>query len=259
MSVKVAAVSDTHGHFIPVNPCDVLCICGDIYPPRRMTVDQCRSWFKDSFMQWCSQQPASVILLVGGNHDSFLADYEEEVRGLLATTNVKYLKDESYEYRSEQTGQIITFYGTPWCHKFGNWSFMNYDNTQLEAVYNHIPYNLDVLLCHDAPYGISDICFENHPSRRTHIGCPALYTIVAKKQPKLLLHGHLHTANHSCEKLGSTEVYNVSITNERYSISFPPLYLELDCTKFPQSAHLPAFASVDADISSPLPSQTQQS
>ena len=46
-----------------------------------------------------------------------------------------------------------------------------------------------------------------------------------EKNPKLVLHGHLHTSNHSREILGLSDVYNTSLVNEQYEPVFKPLYL----------------------------------
>ena len=35
------------------------------------------------------------------------------------------------------------------------------DDDILEELYKDIPKNIDILISHDAPYGCSDICFED--------------------------------------------------------------------------------------------------
>ena len=61
----------------------------------------------------------------------------------------------------------------------------------------------------------------------SHIGNESLKTFLEKVQPKMNLHGHLHTTNHEKEMLGETEVYNISLLDEDYKMSFEPQYFEI--------------------------------
>ena len=97
-------------------------------------------------------------------------------------------------------------------------------------IYDLIPENLDVLLIHDAPYGTSDICLqETNWTTANHIGCVPLRDAILEKAPKLVLHGHLHSTNHTVELMepSDTKVYNVSYVNEGYEPVYSPLVLEI--------------------------------
>ena len=94
--------------------------------------------------------------------------------------------------------------------------------------FEKIPDKLDVLLTHDAPYGVSDVCLQDvWWNKKEHIGSKPLANAVVIKQPKILLHGHLHTTNREEELLGKTSVYNVSLLDEKYEMVYKPLYLEI--------------------------------
>ena len=50
---------------------------------------------------------------------------------------------------------------------------------------------------------------------------------ILEKKPKYCFHGHLHSTNHEEELLGNTKVYNTSILNEDYKITYDPVILEI--------------------------------
>jgi Icc-related predicted phosphoesterase len=140
---------------------------------------------------------------------------------------ITYLCDSLAEY-VDKDYNTYRIYGTPWCHQFYNWAFMTSD-MELEKIYNKIPYKVDILMTHDAPHGTSDVLLqEDIPwASDSHIGCIPLGNAVDDKKPILLLHGHLHSTNHECEMRGETEVYNVSMVDERYKRVYKPFYKEI--------------------------------
>lgn len=97
----------------------------------------------------------------------------------------------------------------------------------LKQKFSIIPENIDILISHDAPFGTSDICYESSYNLHTHLGCPELRDAILEKNPKLCLHGHLHSSNHKEEILENTKVYNTSILDEQYNIAYTPLYLDI--------------------------------
>ena len=231
--MKLCAFSDIHGFLnFTIEPSDVVCICGDIVPLRiQKDMVESEKWLKDVFIPWCQRLPTKLVLLVAGNHDFFIYFYADRFREWIKETNIRYLLDQSFVFETEKGGKTesVTFYGTPWCHKFGLFAFMDHNDSELYRVFSAIPNNLDILLTHDATYGISDVCTQSgFPSSGKHIGSIALFRIVTEKQPRLHLHGHLHTSNHECEKINNTSIYNVSLLDEQYQPAFQPLYLEFN-------------------------------
>ena len=223
--MKIVAISDLHGQFpeIKVEKCDVLCICGDIIPLEIQTdVYKSKNWLKTDFIAWCNSIACEHILLIAGNHDLIFEQIlHHEIIDIFLGTKIHYLENDEVEIDGKR------FYGTPYCHIFGNWAFMRED-FHLKMIYDLIPENLDVLLIHDAPYGTSDICLqETEWNDKEHIGCIPLRDAIVEKKPKIVLHGHLHSSNHEVELLEETKVYNVSILDETYNIAYKPLVLNI--------------------------------
>ena len=230
--INICGISDLHGHIeFDVEKCDVLCIAGDILPLNAQShFHKSEQWLINEFKPWCEKQKANEICLIGGNHDFFLHNFPEKVKGIFKDSKVHYLFDEKFTY-SNEIGEEYVFYGSPWCHIFGRWAFMGYTDEKLKDIFLKMPDNVDVLITHDAPYGTSDICMQDLPYiSKKHIGNKALKEAIEQKKPKINLHGHLHSTNHDKEMLDDTAVYNVSVLDETYKLTYYPLYLELEKT-----------------------------
>ncbi len=71
--------------------------------------------------------------------------------------------------------------------------------------------NLDILLCHQPPYGILDkVGFPGAPKhwKGKHAGSKPILDYIKKKQPRYVLCGHIHEAE-GMKKIGKTTVYNL--------------------------------------------------
>ena len=217
--MKICAISDIHGDLIEVPKCDVLCICGDIFPLEiQKNPTECHEWFFSEFLPWAEACPCEQVYYIAGNHDFFFENFDAKKGN---SDKVTYLENDLVEYKG------IKFYGTPYCKQCGIWAFTR-SPKELKAIFDKIPYDVDVLLTYDAPYGVSDICLEPTPwNTGDHIGNPQLGEAIIEKKPTFNLHGHLHSANHNHEMLGNTKVYNVSIKNEKYKVSYNPLIIEI--------------------------------
>lgn len=228
--MKLCAISDLHGNLnFNVDKCDILLICGDTVELHIQNSNlNSKIWYKEVFLPWCMKQPCEKIYLIGGNHDKWLYTRETEVRELFKTTNGKvvYLKDE-YDTYFDEIGKEYKIYGTPWCHQFGNWYFMTSDD-ELKRYFNKIPEDVDILLCHDCPYGVNDIILQDVPwNRHEHIGNMPLTEAIKIKKPKYVFTGHLHSVTHETVNYESSNVTNVSLLDERYQLTYPPFYCEL--------------------------------
>jgi Icc-related predicted phosphoesterase len=223
--MKVIAISDLHGELPYMEDIhgDVLCICGDTFPLKiQWNAYKCKKWLREKFIPWTNNIGIKFVLLVAGNHD-FL--FEKELRNqideIFKGTKIKYLENEHFIIDD------IVFYGTPYCRLFGSWAFTR-DDERLQLIFENIPNNVDVLLTHDSPYGVSDICYQDiYWNTGEHLGNKPLREAVLRTNPKFLLHGHLHSSNHDVELLGETKVYNVSLLDENYKNAYKPLILDL--------------------------------
>ncbi len=229
--MKIACLSDLHGILPPSNffedDCEVLVLCGDILP---LVTDQnilkSREWFTNEFKTWCDSLPFEKIFFIAGNHDKFCELNRNELENLFSPySNITYLHNSGINYLSTQTGKIYRLFGSPYCGEFGNWSFMHSEE-KLRELYEDIPEELDLLITHDAPYGVSDqVGYGGYYMR--HAGNNPLRESILEKNPRYVIHGHLHTSNHKEEILGNSKIYNTSLVDESYSSIFKPLYLYL--------------------------------
>lgn len=223
MSLRVAVTSDLHGNLPEVEECELLLICGDIMPLNIQVDDEYSiEWLKGPFRDWCIDCKAKQVVFIAGNHDFSLYWHRKELdKYFLNSGKIVYLKDELFEYKG------LRIYGTPWCHRFGNWAFMR-DDGELTSKFDSIPQNIDILMTHDAPYGIHDVIIEDVPFKSNeHIGSALLRIALMDKSPKYHFSGHLHGTDHSVVQFNNTKSYSTSLVNERYEIAYPILYLNI--------------------------------
>lgn len=232
--MKICVLSDLHGNLInDIEPCELVLICGDVSPLKyQRNLPSIDGWLKKRFAGWVKDLPCEKVIMVAGNHDIAF-----EGRGLVwklecitypTEGKLVLLENEFIDYLSNEDFKIHRIFGTPLCHKFGNWAFMYDDEYIYKELNIKMPDNCDIVISHDAPYGVSDICFQaTWHTLDEHIGNRPLRDIILEKKPKYLFHGHLHTSNHKEEMLENTKVYNTSILDESYSVTFDPLYLEV--------------------------------
>lgn len=222
--IKICAFSDMHGNYnFNIEPCDIVLICGDIVPLNiQRNSDKSEEWFRTYFIPWCNRLPCEKVVFICGNHDFIGQRHPERIRlALEGQDKIVYLDCEYYEYK----GKVI--YGTPWCKPFYNWAFMETIEESNER-YKDVE-KFDILISHDAPYGISDVLLQEdcYFADGSHIGNHAIRNLIEKVKPQLALHGHLHSCQHEGEKLNDTSIYCVSLLDERYEMTYEPFYIEL--------------------------------
>lgn len=228
--MKVCALSDLHGTLPIIEPCDLVIIAGDIVPlDIQRNYIKSEDWFYTTFSNYIKQMPCDKVIIVAGNHDFYLEKCPLTAINLVEWTNGKcvYLKDTLYHYISTE-GKECKIYGTPWCHKFGNWAFM-VDNPKLEHIYNSIPYDLDILITHDTPnLGSMGILPPSKWSvHEVNAGNIPLAKAILATKPKLVFCGHLHECKKNYYAFDNTEIYKVSILDNEYQNIYDPLYLEI--------------------------------
>ena len=223
--MKICCFSDNHGFFdFKIKSCDIVLICGDIIPLiLQRNISFCIEWFKSFFIPFCQELPCKKVIFVGGNHDFFLDEKSDEIKEILSNQDkIIYLNRDLYTYEN------FKIYGTPLCHIYGHWGFMIPDSEQ-EKIYQEELNKLqdvDIVISHDSPYGVSDVLSQTR-NKGKHIGNIPLSNFIKKLQPKYHFHGHLHSTNHNEELLDNTKVYNVSLLDDYYNVSYDPLYIEI--------------------------------
>lgn len=230
--MKVIALSDCHGLLLPIKefePCELVCICGDISPLKiQANHKKMRKWLTKEFKPWCESLPCNKVIFIAGNHDSALHNLDFMYTQFPKDKKVTYLFHEPYTYTSK-SGKEYHLFGTPYCKLFGNWAFMEMDSI-LENLYSTIPKNLDILITHDAPFGVSDIILQKDCpwyDGKTHIGNKPLSRAILKQSPRIVLHGHLHSTSREFEEWGNSKVVNCSIKDEKYNPVYKPLIIEI--------------------------------
>ena len=233
MSLNLCAISDLHGFLIPVEEFkkhDVTVICGDISPLNiQMNNRKLKKWLIEVFKPWCEELPSDKVYFISGNHDIVpFRDPDFMWTNFSISGKVVYLNGSGDIYHAKD-GNGYEIYGTPWCQSFGNWAFMT-NEEELEKIYSVIPNNLDILLCHDAPYGVSDVLLQKDFIYYTgeHIGNKPLAEAIIRKAPKIVFHGHLHSSSREFESLWYSKVVNCSIKDEYYNPIYDPIYINIE-------------------------------
>lgn len=226
--MKITAVSDLHGNLIDIEECTVLLICGDISPLNiQKDYIQMTKWFFNEFYNWINNLPCDYVILTPGNHDfwfeKFIKDgtmYLWDKLSIIINDTVEIFYGIKY----------IKIFGTPYCKDFGNWPFMP-GNDKLPELYNKIPEDVDILICHDSPLigYVGNIMEESNKIYPNGIpaGNKYLADAIFDKKPKYVLSGHIHSGDHTLKEYVGVKLANVSILDEDYNIAYKPLTFEI--------------------------------
>lgn len=229
--MKLCAVSDLHGTLPIIEPCELVIIAGDIVPlDIQRNYIKSEDWFYTTFSNYVKQLPCDKVIIIAGNHDFYLEKCPLSAVNLLEWTNGKcvYLQDSLYHYIDSE-GKEYKIYGTPWCHKFGNWAFMVEDNATLDRIYNRMFDNVDILITHDTPClgSMGILPPSKWDSYEVSAGNIPLANAILAYKPKLVFCGHLHQCKKKYYTFENTEIYNVSILDNQYKNIYEPLYIEI--------------------------------
>lgn len=226
--MRICAISDLHGVLPKIEPSELCIIAGDVSPLDRQRDDTPMiAWLFGTFLNWIKEMPCDHVFMVAGNHDFVASDNYCVMKALeyLSDWKLSYLQNESELYLAPD-GRNIWVYGTPYCHKFGNWAFMEHE-FDLEKLYEAIPENTDILITHDTP-AIGDLDLLQSSKWSAHAGGKALATAIERIKPRYVFCGHLHTCKDKYMKINNTEIYNVSILDNEYVNVYKPTYVEYD-------------------------------
>ena len=214
--MKILPISDIHSNFAVLDyiekagyDFDVLTISGDVFEGRILEPIE--------FVEELEKFQKAIdkpIVLCQGNHDFW------DVKILMDSPNIHMLHNSGVEIDG------VTFYGIPQTVRFLNWNHLLDDESELMAqvCIDELPEGLDVLLSHGPPYGHGDNC--NQPiygnTKDSKLGCKSLLKGIRKKSPRFVFCGHIHTGDRHTIIQGNdltkqTEVYNVSVLDERYT------------------------------------------
>ena len=150
---------------------------------------------------------------------------------MLTGQKLQYLKNETTTY-IDNNGELWTIFGTPYCHIFGNWSFMLSDEALAEK-FKEIPEEVDIIISHDPPYGVGfHDCNLQKPYSRSigpeHLGSTPLREQLEKTKFKLGVFGHIHSADHNPTEFMGATVVGVSLLDEYYQPTYKPFITKLE-------------------------------
>ena len=222
--MKITTISDLHGYLPLLDPCDIVCICGDISPIEydRKT-DKCIHWFRTNFLNWCSKLQCDKIIFIGGNHDFFIEVLGNKIHFIIQEYELQdkviYLENTEYIY------QGIKFYGCPNVEHLVHWAFYTFDGHE----YKNIPQDTDILLTHMAP-AIGELGRDVTLVR--DFGSKKLANII-KNLPNLKYSfcGHIHDGDHKLISINHSVCINSSILNDNYDYSYQPVTVYMDIVK----------------------------
>lgn len=223
--MDVCVMSDLHGYLPEIKPCELVLLAGDLVDLYcQSSKSKLFKWYVFSFKEWANKLPCDKVIFIAGNHEVGLQGSENILKShfkdkviFLHNENIRYLSRDGVEYN---------IFGTPYCRIFGNWAY-NESNSNLMELYSKADKDTNIILSHDAPYGVSDICLDPTFKQHEHLGNEPLRDIIEVIKPQYCFHGHLHSSNHKCEMLNETKVYNCSILNENYNPVYKPLYIKI--------------------------------
>lgn len=207
---RVCCISDMHGYYPSVPPCDLLllggdyCRGGDHFAKLKNHADLC---------YWINRAARNTkVVGIAGNHDIL---FEEVGYKNLKQANWTYLQDSGCEWNG------LKIWGTPWQPRFFDWAF-NLDEPELEKRWAMIPEDTDILIVHGPPHGVADL--SNY--KNEHTGSPSLLQRIKEIKPQLVVCGHIHEQN-GVYQIGETTLVSSSIVDDRYNYAYAPRMIEV--------------------------------
>ena len=233
--MRIIALSDQHGFFPDVQPCDLLIVAGDVCLDRfgpflaMHAPEEQKAWFNRKVRPWLARSPAKHKILTWGNHDwcGQECEFPYDSPGETSTTDLQILVDQ----RTTVTlagGETVTVWATPWSNPFMNWAFMKRPS-DLVRVYAAIPAGIDILVSHQPPLYHGDRLVDPYSGRVEHLGSRELLDAIERVRPRLVICGHIHGGFGRFEHQG-IPIYNVSVVDEAYRLVNPPTIVDLPPT-----------------------------
>ena len=245
--MKVACISDIHGHLVNIEPCDLLLIAGDIcghaplrtverfgakiqyHPPIGSADDMIyqAGWLNTWFKEWLKLIPVKEIVATPGNHDFVFERaphlIDSDLRWTVLIDDIKTV-----------LGKKI--YGSPWQHWFYDWAYnapRRNDGGEefLTRKYDSIPDGTDIFVVHGPPYKCGDSVRRQDDIEYT--GSVGLSQAIRRVKPQLSVHGHIHVGR-GVEKysygneIRESIIVNAAICNEENEPVHEAMYFDIE-------------------------------
>jgi Icc-related predicted phosphoesterase len=181
--MKLWFISDTHNqHELLSVPDDVDAVlhCGD-------ESDSGNAWMNEpearSFFHWYSSLDIPTKIFVPGNHSTAVE------QGLILASDYPAIK---FLIHDQITWQGLKIFGSPYTPVFFDWAYMK-PRSELDAVWQTIPDDIDILITHGPPKGILDVTKDMDTREPVHVGSKSLTRHVETRiQPRIHAFGHIH-------------------------------------------------------------------
>ena len=225
----IACLSDTHNkHKIieerfGIPQCDVIIHAGDFT----------MLGFEDEvtdFFDWYSALPIPNKVVVAGNHEIFFdptakTKYEKGRKfNRITTLNPRDIVPDNVVYLENESAVVngIRMYGSPYQPELYDWAFNLRRGLPLEACWDLIPDDVELLITHCPPLGHLDV---NPKGENT--GCADLkIRSFNLKQLKMHVFGHIHTSR-GIDISGGITYINASNLDDNYRPVYKPLVFDL--------------------------------
>lgn len=214
MSIKIAAVSDTHGRPFTIPKADLFIHCGD------MTAGGSLGETKDFADFIRTNSPCAWNIICVGNHDKCFEDDWESAASLFdARCFVVNNQSVTITVGDETIKLWISGFTPP----FMRWSFMATEE-ELAKMYLSMPDELDILVTHGPPRGILDTGYQD-----PHVGSIALAEALEWRNVKHNVFGHLHSCGGQSVQpyFEGTTYHNVAACDDAYKLVRQPIIIEL--------------------------------
>lgn len=227
---RIVAMSDTHNRHaeLTVPEGDILIHCGDF--SNLDVLDEMHG-----FLDWMSELPHRVKLLVPGNHDSTLeralqdySRYHDPIDLPTASCGITLLSGlgwQGHYVHNDPDGRLRIAGATwSWVRNSRFRAFSAGSEAELEPrwAWLELGYPVDILVTHVPPAGILDL------ERGISWGSSTLKDFIEKQPPALHLFGHVHACGGQNVRIGQTIHANVACCGPRYAIEHPPAVFDVN-------------------------------
>lgn len=209
--MRIWGISDTHGCHgqlnIPID-IDMVIFAGDMsnYREKYKNYEEC-----DNFLSWLEILDIKHKLVCAGNHDIAIS---HKMINWDKYPSIIYVEHDSIDIEG------INIFMSPYTPSFGQGWVFNKDRTKLDAYWQQIPENTDIVVTHGPPKGILDIS-ENRNGEIEYCGDKALLNHIDRVEPQYHIFGHIHNYKHHLNQgirtitdLPSTTFMNVSCVED---------------------------------------------
>jgi predicted phosphohydrolase len=179
--IRVVCISDTHGKQPQIPEGDLLIHAGDL------TVSGSQHEIQ-SALDWLCTLPHRHKVVIGGNHDTFLASESPAASQLKwhhGSSSLVYLQDSSIVL-DFPGNRRLKIYGSPRTPQHGSGVFQYPRNTACVAWEGAVPVDIDVLITHGPPFAHQDL---------NGLGCKGLLRELWRVRPRLHVFGHIHAGH----------------------------------------------------------------